>query len=253
MVKTALKLACMSLIILGLGGVSAHAQLASYRDDQGKLIFVNADTPVKRAGVPKAAAAKKTPDTVPPTPALAAAPAGGATQPVAPSVNYVQPLRTAPADLERVVQQSADKNHVDPALVRAVISAESNWNTGAISSKGAIGLMQLAPGTAQRLGVGNAFDPAQNIGAGVQYLRMMLERYKGDVSKALAAYNAGPGIVDRVGGVPNFRETRNYVQKVTSSYFRPDSNRELGLNGFQHAPPIYRTTDANGRVIFVNE
>ena len=164
----------------------------------------------------------------------------------------------APGDLESVVQQSADKNHVDPALVRAVISTESNWNTGAVSSKGAMGLMQLMPDTAQRFGVGNAFDPAQNIGAGVQYLSMMLERYKGDVTKALAAYNAGPGAVDRFGGVPNFRETRNYVQKVTSNYFHPGSSSSqqpeaFAPSSFGHGVPIYRTTDSSGRVIFVNE
>jgi soluble lytic murein transglycosylase-like protein len=164
----------------------------------------------------------------------------------------------APGDLENVVQQSASKNHVDPALVRAVISTESNWNTGAVSSKGAMGLMQLMPDTAQRFGVGNAFDPAQNIGAGVQYLSMMLERYKGDLTKALAAYNAGPGAVDRFGGVPNFRETRNYVQKVTSNYFHPGSNTSqqpgaFAPSSFGHGVPIYRTTDSTGRVIFVNE
>ena len=149
-----------------------------------------------------------------------------------------------------MVQDASEKHHVDPKLVRAVISAESNWNASAVSRKGALGLMQLVPGTAQRLGVGNAFDPAQNVDAGVRYLGMLLERYNGDLSKALAAYNAGPGIVDRFGGVPNFPETRNYVQKVTSTYFGPGAG-----TGFQpQAPrPIYRTVEADGRVVFTNE
>ena len=115
------------------------------------------------------------------------------------------------------MQKTAEKHHVDPNLVRAVISTESNWNASAVSRKGALGLMQLIPGTAQRLGVGNAFDPAQNVDAGVRYLGMLLERYNGDLNKTLAAYNAGPGAVDRFGGVPNFRETRNYVEKVTAT------------------------------------
>jgi Transglycosylase SLT domain len=239
--KMALKLACTSLIIMGLTAVSAHAQLASYRDDFGRVVFINPDVPVKHGKPAKSEPPKKdsaTPD---------AAPA----KPVTPAMTNIISAPMPPAALDRVVQQSAEKNHVDPALVRAVISTESNWNSAAVSSKGALGLMQLTPGTAQRLGVGNAFDPAQNIGAGVQYLGMMLERYKGDVSKALAAYNAGPGAVDRFGGVPNFRETRNYVQKVTSSYFRPGSNRESSV--FGESPSIYRSTDSSGRVVFVNE
>src|SRR5262249_21394958 len=156
-----------------------------------------------------------------------------------------------PAAIERVVRESAEKHHVDPALVRAVISTESNWNTSAVSSKGAQGLMQLIPSTAQSLGVGNAFDPAQNVDAGVRYLSMLLARYNGDLNKALAAYNAGPGAVDRFGGVPNFRETRNYVQKVTSSYFRPGSERQS--RAYDAPAHIYRATDENGRTIFVNE
>jgi soluble lytic murein transglycosylase-like protein len=148
-----------------------------------------------------------------------------------------------------MVQKTAEKHHVDPDLVRAVISTESNWNASAVSSKGAQGLMQLIPGTAQRLGVGNAFDPAQNVDAGVRYLGMLLERYNGDLSKALAAYNAGPGIVDRFGGVPNFPETRSYVQKVTANYLRPGP----GPRFVPPPPAIYQTVAADGRVVFTNE
>ena len=141
---------------------------------------------------------------------------------------------------------------MDPRLVRAVIATESNWNVAAVSGKGAQGLMQLIPTTAQQLGVYDAFDPAQNVDGGVRYLSMMLDRYNGDVPRALAAYNAGPGAVDRSGGVPRIRETRNYVQKVTSAY--------LGGTGLQPramsaaAPlPIYRAVEADGRVVFRNE
>jgi soluble lytic murein transglycosylase-like protein len=268
MKKTFGKIACIALILSGLIAVSASAQVASYRDENGKLVFINANPPKAAkhpAAAPKAVAVKSATNEAQPadvTPDFT-----GQTAPTetvttlttAPRfANPAKAVAMAPGDLESVVQQSADKNHVDPALVRAVISTESNWNTGAVSSKGAMGLMQLMPDTAQRLGVGNAFDPAQNIGAGVQYLSMMLERYKGDVSKALAAYNAGPGAVDRFGGVPNFRETRNYVEKVTSNYFRPGSSSgqqpgTFAPSSFGHGVPIYRTTDSSGRVIFVNE
>jgi soluble lytic murein transglycosylase-like protein len=261
--KTALRLSCTCLILLGLACLSARAQVASYRDANGKLVFINAnpDKPAASAAKPKVDAAKKV--AAPARPAALQAPPPG--QPVGPDPTNLSGMPMAPAtstvvspgtagspDIDRFVQQSAEKNHVDPALVRAVISTESNWNSYAISSKGAMGLMQLMPGTAQQLGVGNAFDPAQNIGAGVQYLGMMLDRYKGDVNKALAAYNAGPGVVDRVGGVPNFRETRDYVQKVTSTYSRPGADRGSSAL-FERPEPIYRTTDASGRVIFVNE
>lgn len=146
-----------------------------------------------------------------------------------------------------MVLQTAQRHHVDPNLVRAVISTESNWDASAVSRRGAQGLMQLIPETAHTLGVGNPFDPVQNVDAGTRYLGMLLERYKGDLSKALAAYNAGPAVVDRFGGVPNYRETRNYVQKVTSSYYGP------GLVPQAPPPPIYRTVRDDGRVVFTNE
>jgi soluble lytic murein transglycosylase-like protein len=148
------------------------------------------------------------------------------------------------------VQTTAEKHRVDPRLVRAVIATESNWNAGAVSSKGARGLMQLHPDTAQQLGVADAFDPAQNVDGGVRYLGMMLDRYNGDVHMALAAYNAGPGAVDRSGGIPRITETQNYVQKVTSAYIGG-----TGLRPRSVAAPIgiYRAVESDGRVVFRNE
>ncbi len=122
----------------------------------------------------------------------------------------------APLDLMHLANAVAEKYGVDRQIVESVIRAESDWNTTAVSHAGAMGLMQLMPETADSLGVTNPFDPVQNIDGGVRYLGQMLERYSGDVPKALAAYNAGPGAVDRYDGIPPFEETQSYVRKILS-------------------------------------
>ncbi len=153
--------------------------------------------------------------------------------------------------VEKIVREAADRHSVDPALVRAVIETESNWNPKAWSHKGAGGLMQLIPTTAQRYGASDVFNPQQNIDAGVKHLKWLLERYNGNLDLALAAYNAGEGAVDRAHGVPAFRETRNYVQKVQNAYFRPGSGRLADAYVNSHA--IHRDVATDGRIIFTNE
>jgi soluble lytic murein transglycosylase-like protein len=153
--------------------------------------------------------------------------------------------------VEKLVREAAERHQVDPALVRAVIETESNWNPSAVSRKGALGLMQLVPTTAQRFGVNDAFSPKQNVDAGVKYLKTLLERYNGNLDMALAAYNAGEGAVDRAHGVPAYRETRNYVQRVQEAYFRPGSGRLD--SAYTRANQIHRVVDPTGRVIFTND
>jgi soluble lytic murein transglycosylase-like protein len=124
---------------------------------------------------------------------------------------------TAPHSLDDIVGKASRRYNIEPGLIKAVIKAESNFNPSAVSSAGARGLMQLMPGTAGDLGVTDSFDPEQNVMAGTRYLRQMLDRYDGNLDSALAAYNWGPGNVDRKG---NFlpRETRAYLVKVKSFY-----------------------------------
>jgi soluble lytic murein transglycosylase-like protein len=122
-----------------------------------------------------------------------------------------------PKYLEPVIADAAERHQVDPALVQSVIAVESAYNPEAVSPKGAMGLMQLIPATARRFGAADAFDPRQNIEAGVKYLKYLQELFQDD-KLALAAYNAGEGAVQKYGGVPPYRETTDYVRRVGRKY-----------------------------------
>jgi len=224
--------ACLMLGSLALGARPASAQIAKISDDSGRNFFINSNPAPS-----KLAPAKRTNIYLPSEVSLT-----GRSRPG---------MEVDRDGVEKLIHEAAERHKMDPALVRAVIETESNWNPKAFSHKGAGGLMQLIPTTAQRYGAYDVFDPQQNIDAGVKYLRTLLERYNGNLDLALAAYNAGEGAVDRAHGVPGFRETRNYVQKVQNAYFRPGSGRMP--DAFVNSRAIHRDVSPEGRIIFTND
>jgi len=149
------------------------------------------------------------------------------------------------------IEMVARENGVDPSLVKAVALVESGFNPKARSAKGAQGLMQLMPATAKQYGVSNVHDPYQNLNAGAKHLRDLLDRYQGDVTLALAAYNAGSGAVQRYGGVPAYRETQDYVKKVQTKMGRTPRKHEGRLVSPQSAK-IQMRVEADGSVTLTN-
>jgi hypothetical protein len=154
--------------------------------------------------------------------------------------------QATPDEVDQSIVMAAARHNVDPNLVRAVIKVESNFNSNAVSNKGAMGLMQLMPKTARELKVKNPFDPQQNVDAGVRHLKYLLQNYNGDVNLTLAAYNAGEGAVRRSAGVPHYSETQDYVRRITNLYYGgSDLTQSSGRN------PVKVQRDSRG-VLYIS-
>jgi|WetSurMetagenome_2_1015567.scaffolds.fasta_scaffold00020_36 soluble lytic murein transglycosylase-like protein len=149
-----------------------------------------------------------------------------------------------------IVEEKSKKHNVDPKLVKAVIAAESGWNPSAVSPKGAVGIMQLMPRTASDMGVDNRYNPEQNIEGGVKYLRFLLNKFNGNMTLALAAYNAGPTRVERAMGVPAIPETVNYVKRVMNTY--AGGSMDYSWMPAAAATRIKVVNQEDGSVLFTN-
>ena len=185
--------AALATLTLLLWPVTASAQIYAWRDASGNLVLSD------QAKDPTAKSYSLSPT-------------------VDTTVRTTKPLSKRAAQYQDLIEEHATLNTVSVDLVRAVIQAESAFNPRAVSPKGALGLMQLMPATAAEFGVIDAFNPQENVRAGVKYLKQLLDTYDGRVELALAAYNAGPGAVKKYGGkVPPYRETQNYVSRIQGS------------------------------------
>ncbi len=151
-------------------------------------------------------------------------------------------------ELVAKAERIAEEGNLDPRLVKALIQVESGFDPRAVSRRGALGLMQLMPATASRLGVRNPFDPEENLRGGVRELRRLIDRYAGDIVLALAAYNAGEGAVARYGGVPPYPETRGYIDRILTIY----TGRPYRLGRRNHRPVRLLRDPASGTVLITN-
>ncbi len=184
-----------------------------------------------------------------------ARPTGWKPQSPSPQIELPPESAEIPVAFAKLVDEIAARHAVDRDLVHSVISVESNYNPLAISSKGALGLMQLVPATARRFGVADAFNPSQNVEGGVRYLKYLLDLYNGDHRLALAAYNAGEGTVERFGGVPPFAETRSYVSRVGKALeekkvAKKEQEKTASTRASNDSSPIWAFVDTMGRICY---
>ena len=220
--KVAAFLITCGLILAGFFAVPLYSQtsgIAAITDQNGQTIYMNTDNSAKQA-----------------------APWG-----------FRDAQTSPPAQIDSIVQRVSDEYQVDPQLVRTIIRVESDYDPKAVSPKGAMGLMQLIPATAERFGVENPFDARQNIEGGVTYLKHLLNMFGGNLPLSLAAYNAGENSVLKSGGIPAIPETRAYVKKITQLYDGEHTSAMAEVTLDPNAPPpIVRYVDAAGVIHFTN-
>jgi soluble lytic murein transglycosylase-like protein len=149
-----------------------------------------------------------------------------------------------------IIHEKCRQYDVDPSLVKAMIKTESDYNPDAVSPKGAMGLMQLMPVTAREMGVYNPYNAEQNIEGGIKYIKYLLEKFNGNLTLALAAYNSGPTTVEKFGSVPPITETRQYVKKILTIYNKKDSTY-TGIKTSK-TEPIYKIVLVDGTILFTN-
>lgn len=223
-----MKLASYTLIMLLFSITAVYADIYAYKDENGITYYT--DAPVRNA-----VRLMKTPSA---------------------DIKNVQPIKSNETsgrrDYHSIVSEKANQYDVDPSLIHAVIKTESNGNPHAVSRKGAKGLMQLMPSTASDMRVGNIFDPEENIAGGTKYLRYLLDRFNGDLTLALAAYNAGPKAVEKTGSIPHIQETRQYVKKVLSMY-SGRASYPVPSNENPQTPPVSSTSVKPVKVVERNE
>jgi soluble lytic murein transglycosylase-like protein len=230
-----------SLLFLGQAPISsAEDKIQAFVNQKGKIVFTNL---VDNGSAPAPAAEPQMTDVL---------------------------ANEIPTPLKSLVDSISKTHGVDSGLVRALIKTESNFNRYAVSPKGARGLMQLMPETGRRLGVRDFFDPHQNVDAGVRHLKFLLNKFDGNIDLSLAAYNAGENLVERIGRIPNYPETKNYVRKIRTLYANksapvplaqatevtPVAATEPAAATAQTAtvqkPQIFKAVDQRGVVYFSN-
>ena len=159
-------------------------------------------------------------------------------------VNAARSAQDLRQQYDPIVQTYARRVGVDPDLIHSIIRAESNYDSRAVSPKGAAGLMQLMPATAAQYGVKDRFNPDENIKGGVKYLKDLIKLFNGNTAKVLAAYNAGQEAIKKYNGIPPYEETREYIRRVTASYSKPFISGGL---------PVRKFVDASGQHVFTND
>ena len=207
--------------VVSLAARSSAEEIIAVVDRTGRRVFVNMEDTELRLAVER----------------------GGAQA----AGRLIEKRKQALPGIDRHIENVARRHALDPELVRAVIQVESAWNPRARSRKGALGLMQLMPATGARYGVRDPFDPRENISGGARHLRFLLNRFGGDRRLALAAYNAGENAVDANRGVPPYRETHLYLERVETIYGKLRAGRIPRIGR------IYKLVDQNGRTVFVND